>query len=252
MPPRSRNTGNTPNNSGNGRDQQDGNRDSRHDQGQPPEMIQMMQTLVGVVQQQVTTRDNLARMMEQRRSHHGGMIEFKRLSPPTFEGTTEPMEAEKWIIEMEKVFRVLECFEGEKVAYASYMLRGDAYDWWQLEEDKRGQETEPWTWELFKSVFYEKYFPKSIRFQKEKEFIKLTQGNMTIAQYEAEFSRLAKSAPTMVVDEETKARRFEDGLRFRIKQGVVPFELTTFRAVVSKALLVEMGLNEAQSKRDNN
>ena len=98
----------------------------------------MMQTLVGVVQQQVTTGDNLARMMEQRRGNHGGMIEFKRLSPPTFEGTTEPMEVEKWIIEMEKVFRVLECSKGEKVAYAAYMLRGDAYDWWQLEEEKRG------------------------------------------------------------------------------------------------------------------
>nr|POF02333.1 hypothetical protein CFP56_31228 [Quercus suber] len=61
-------------------------------------------------------------MMEQRRGHHGGMIEFKRLSPRTFEGTTEPMEAEKWIIEMKKVFRVLECFEGEKVVYAAYMM----------------------------------------------------------------------------------------------------------------------------------
>ena len=30
------------------------------------------------------------------------------------------------------------------------------------------------------------------------------------------------------------------------------FELTTFRVVVSKALLVEMGLNEAQADRDNN
>ena len=80
----------------------------------------------------------------------------------------------------------------------------------------------------------------------------MTQGNMTVAQYEAEFSRLAKFAPTMVVDEEAKARRFKDGLRFRIKQGVVPFELTTFRTVVSKALLVEMGLNEAQADRDNN
>ena len=46
----------------------------------------------------------------------------------------------------------------------------------------------------------------------------------------------------MLVDEETKAQRFDDGLRFRIKQGVMPFDLTTFRAVVSKALLVEMGL----------
>ena len=53
------------------------------------------------------------------------------------------MEAEKWIIEIEKVFRVLECSEGEKVAYVAYMLRGDAYDWWWLEEEKRGQETEP-------------------------------------------------------------------------------------------------------------
>ena len=87
------------------------------------------------------------------------------------------------------------------------MLRGDAYYQWQLEEDKHGQETKPWTQELFKSVFYEKYLPKSIRFQKEKEFIKLTQGNMTVAQYEAEFSRLAKFALTMVVDEETKSSK---------------------------------------------
>ena len=75
MPPRSKNIGNTPNNFGNGRNQQDENRDCRHNQGQPPEMIQMMQTLVGVIQQQVTTGDNLART-----------IEFKRLSPPAFEG----------------------------------------------------------------------------------------------------------------------------------------------------------------------
>ena len=66
--------------------------------------------------------------MEQRRGYHGGMIEFKRLSSPAFEGTTEPMDEEKWIIEMKKVFRVLECSEGEKVAYATYILRGDAYD----------------------------------------------------------------------------------------------------------------------------
>ena len=60
MPPHSKNIGNTPNNSSNDRNQQDGNRDCRHNQGQPPEMIQMMQTLVGVVQQQVTTEENLA------------------------------------------------------------------------------------------------------------------------------------------------------------------------------------------------
>ena len=50
------------------------------------------------------------------------MIEFKRLFPLVFKGTTEPMEAEKWIIEMEKVFRVLECSEDERVAYAAYKI----------------------------------------------------------------------------------------------------------------------------------
>nr|POE75360.1 hypothetical protein CFP56_19076 [Quercus suber] len=69
-------------------------------------------------------------MMEQRRGHHGEMIEFKRLSPSTFKGTIEPMEAEKWIIKMEKVLKILECSKGEKVAYIAYILRGDAYDWW--------------------------------------------------------------------------------------------------------------------------
>ena len=73
------------------------------------------------------------------------MIEFKRLFPLVFKGTTEPMEAEKWIIEMEKVFRVLECSEGEKMAYAAYMLCGDFYDRWRLKEDKCGQGTKPWT-----------------------------------------------------------------------------------------------------------
>ena len=33
-------------------------------------------------------------MMEQRRGHHGGMIEFKRLSLLAFERTIEPMEVE--------------------------------------------------------------------------------------------------------------------------------------------------------------
>ena len=35
-------------------------------QGQQPDMFQLMQTLIGVVQQQTTIGNNVARMMEQR------------------------------------------------------------------------------------------------------------------------------------------------------------------------------------------
>uniref|UniRef100_A0A2N9I1S3 RNA-directed DNA polymerase n=1 Tax=Fagus sylvatica TaxID=28930 RepID=A0A2N9I1S3_FAGSY len=192
-------------------------------QGQQPDMFQLMQTLIGVVQQQTTTGNNVARMMEQRQGHRSNMTEFKRLTPPSFEGSTEPLVAEKWLTEMEKAFRVLKCAEEEKVNYATYMLQ----------------------------AFYEKYFPTSVRRQKEREFIKLEQGNMTVSQYEAEFARLARFAPTLVAEEDSKARRFEEGLRPRIKTSVIAFELTTYRAVVNKALLIERGLNETQADRED-
>jgi hypothetical protein len=150
-------------------------------QGQQPDMFQLMQTLIGVVQQQTTTGNNAARMMEQHQGHRSNMTEFKRLTPPSFEGSTESLVAEKWLTEMEKAFKVLKCAEEEKVNYATYMLQGDAYDWWRMEEDKHNHDPEPYTWEMFKSSFYEKYFPISVRRQKEREFIKLEQGNMTVS-----------------------------------------------------------------------
>ncbi|KAL2480176.1 CCHC-type domain-containing protein [Abeliophyllum distichum] len=72
-----------------------------------------------------------------------------------------------------------------------------------------------------------------------KEFIKLEQGSRTITKYEAEFARLAKFAPDLVATEERRARHFEKGLRSRIKKVVILFELTTYREVVSKSLLMK-------------
>ena len=97
-------------------------------QGQQPDMFQLMQTLIGVVQQQATTGNNVARIMEQRQGHQSNMTEFKKLTPPSFEGSTKPLVAEKWLTKMEKAFRVLRCTEEEKVNYATYMLQGYAYN----------------------------------------------------------------------------------------------------------------------------
>ena len=44
---------------------------------------------------------------------------------------------------------------------------------------------EPLFWDQFKEVFYNKYFPKSVRRQKEIEFTQLVQGDMTVVEYEA-------------------------------------------------------------------
>ena len=43
------------------------------------------------------------------------------------------------------------------------------------------------TWEIFKRVILEKYFPEDVRNKKEMEFLELKQGNMIVAEYAAKF-----------------------------------------------------------------
>ena len=74
------------NNSCNDVNQQGKCQEPRLNQGQPLDMFQLMQTLIGVVQQQATTGDNLTRMMEQCQGQQGGMTKFKRF-PSNFWGS---------------------------------------------------------------------------------------------------------------------------------------------------------------------
>ncbi|KAL5574069.1 hypothetical protein UlMin_023666 [Ulmus minor] len=119
------------------------------------------------------------------------------------------------------------------------MLQKDAYDWWRMVKRQHENDTEAFTWEMFKNEFFNQYFPKSVRIEKERGFSRLEQGNKTVAEYKASFARLAKFAPDLVATEESRTRRFEERLRASIRQAVIPFEIVTYSGVVNKALLVE-------------
>lgn len=84
----------------------------------------------------------------------------------------------------------------------------------------------------------------------EKEFLQLKQDMKTVAEYEIEFSRLARYA-SIGQNDEVKARRFEEGLRQPIKARVEVFELKTFREVANKALTVEQAYNGERSEGDH-
>ncbi|KAL2454376.1 Retrotrans gag domain-containing protein [Abeliophyllum distichum] len=72
-----------------------------------------------------------------------------------------------------KVLSVMSCTEQEKVTFPAYMLQEDAYDWWLMVQRQHEKDTRPFTWKMFMEAFNNKYFPKSIRQQKEREFLKL-------------------------------------------------------------------------------
>ncbi|XP_028108984.1 uncharacterized protein LOC114307772 [Camellia sinensis] len=113
----------------------------------------------------------------ERREESTTIKQFQDLKPTTFIGSPNPLVAEAWVRDMEKIFRALPCTERQKVTFATFTFKDDAQEWWLLTLEKE----DIVTWVRFLEVFYEKYFPDSLREQKASEFIHLRQGTMTVA-----------------------------------------------------------------------
>ncbi|XP_050920023.1 uncharacterized protein LOC127137620 [Lathyrus oleraceus] len=87
----------------------------------------------------------------------------------------------------------------------------------------------------------DKYFSSSARSEKKAQFLRLYQGNMTISEYADKFNSLAKYFRYFRdhVDENYKCERFEQGLRYEIKESVEPLEIRQFQVLVEKCKKVE-------------
>ena len=141
------------------------------------------------------------------------MEQFIKLKPLKFHGHGDPEIALRWVEELEKAFKVLGCNDEEKVTLVAYQLQDGANDWWNATEGRVFPERTAPTWAVFVKNFYEKYFSENTQEKKLMEFMRLCQGQMTVDQYEVEFARLAKFAPTMVEISRDRVRRFKDGLK---------------------------------------
>ena len=65
----------------------------------------------------------------------------------------------------------MDCPEDRKVSYATYMLVVEAEYWWQGNRQLMEARGEIINWTSFKESFLKKYFPVSVRNQKETEFL---------------------------------------------------------------------------------
>ncbi|MQL87206.1 hypothetical protein Taro_019746 [Colocasia esculenta] len=129
---------------------------------------------------------------------------FRNLNPPRFSETTDPDEAENLLKETERVFRVMQCADGDKLLLATFQFEQDARAWWESVEATRADAQ--FTWEEFKEHFNSKYFSERVHERKASEFAALKQRYLTVAEYEAQFSRLARYANHLVSTEKMKAR----------------------------------------------
>ncbi|XP_038973787.1 uncharacterized protein LOC120105428 [Phoenix dactylifera] len=206
--------------------------------------MELIREVVGLVRQQRGPQQLFpsASSLDQGRS----IAEFRKLAPPAFKGTTDPQEAEWWIDEMEKAFRAMGCTEEEKIRFATYMLQDRAHHWWESVERTMMQDAGSVTWPGFRMAFYSKYFPSSRIRELEREFLSLSQGSMTVEDYEAEFDRLSRFAPSLVQDPKSRMSRFEEGLRPRLRQGLAAVHSTDYDDLVDRAKNMEIIWKETQ------
>ncbi|RVW26566.1 Transposon Ty3-G Gag-Pol polyprotein [Vitis vinifera] len=171
-------------------------------------------TLDGLVERQA--RAVGTNVQGQSSSSRGSSFDdFKKLGPPYFSGATDPTEAEAWILKMEKFFGVIDCSEEQKASYAAFMLDKEADHWWQGGE-----------------------------------FIRLEQGDMTVAQYEAKFTELSRFSPQLIATEEEKALKFQDGLKPYLKNKISILKLGVYSEVVDRALIAEKDNEELHQYRE--
>ncbi|XP_028053206.1 uncharacterized protein LOC114257627, partial [Camellia sinensis] len=108
---------------------------------------------------------------------------------------------------MEKLYEVFPCSETQKVLLATYTLKDEAR-----------------------------------RDQKVSEFQELKQGRMSVAEYEAKFTELARFAPHIVDTDYKKARKFEGGLDLEVFDRVGVQKLPTYVEVLDRSLMAEATL----------
>ncbi|KAL5845609.1 hypothetical protein ACOSQ3_009133 [Xanthoceras sorbifolium] len=82
-----------------------------------------------------------------------------------------------------------------------------------------------------------------------RDFVNLKQRQMSVTEYEREFNRLSKYASDMVLTEESRCRRFEDGLNNYIRLQVAVLEIVDFTRLVSAALIVERVQIDEQARK---
>src|ERR1044072_4711969 len=170
-----------------------------------------------------------------------GLVDFRRHDPPKFAGEAEPEKSDLWAQEVEKIFKVLQTPKESKVGFASYLLIGEAEYWWTgarriMEANHTGV-----TWNSFRTAFLGKYFPTSAREAKEKQFLKLYQGSMTVDEYASKMESLARYFRFFndVVDEGYLCERSLGGLRSEIEESVRPLGIREFQPLVEKSREVE-------------
>jgi hypothetical protein len=121
------------------------------------------------------------------------------------------LEADDWLRTIEKKLEIARTEEADKVLFATHYLEGAAAIWWDNAKAMWPADEEI-TRTKFKDHFRKYHIPAGIMKVKQREFLALTQGSLSVSEYLHKFNHLARYSLYDVATEERKIDRFLGGL----------------------------------------
>ena len=185
--------------------------------------------------------------------------QFQDLGAKEFTGTLNPTEAENWLKDTVRILDRMGVVENERVDLVTFMFKGEALHWWEATERLLTMpvpEIEPprlqlLTWACFIKAFEEQYHPESYKFEKEQEFLSYVKGKDTnVAEYERKFTELSRYATKLIPDDETRCRRFKNGLDYKIRTKLTGHKYDSYAELVGLARLFEKDVKEEDGRRE--
>ena len=100
------------------------------------------------------------------------------------------------------------------------------------------------------SCFMGKYFSASTRHAKARGFLEMKQGTMTVLEYVAKFTELARFVDDYVATNMAKVRKFEDGLKLSIQGKIVGLLLQDLDLMVKTTMAIKREVDDARNIRE--
>lgn len=111
------------------------------------------------------------------------------LNPLTFTGFKVEKDPQGFIIEMEKIFKVMYATDSQGVKFVAYYLKDVAYQWYEEWVSMRGDYVGQVVWDDFAGTFLDHFFSQELREAKAEEFVNLKQDKMSMKEYALKFQK---------------------------------------------------------------
>ncbi|GMN62276.1 hypothetical protein TIFTF001_031362 [Ficus carica] len=116
------------------------------------------------------------------------------MKAPEFEGPTDPIKANNWLIDIQVILDFMGLTEQEKVLCASFALKNDIRHWRMTVQMRRNVAN--MSWQDFVAEFRRMYYNREILAAQQDEFNSLKQGSMSVLEAVKKLEQLARLCQT--------------------------------------------------------